>query len=156
MSEGTFTPGTLVNARGREWLVLTGGSEDTLRVRPITGSEEDQPLIYLPLETEPVRETRFPPPLPDQGAGHDAAGEHQHGQASSHPPHIDPLLGSNVIHPDRQRTLPARVGLRHSGRAAVRSAIGHRRLRAVRWRSDREPLLLASERDRQARNDEGQ
>ena len=73
MSEVFFTPGTLVNARGREWLVLTGSSADTLRVRPVTGSEEDQTIIYLPLEVEQVRETRFPPPLAQQGAGHDAA-----------------------------------------------------------------------------------
>jgi hypothetical protein len=73
MSEVLFTPGTLVNARGREWLVLTGSSAETLRVRPVTGSEEDQTVIYLPLEAEPVRETRFPPPVAHQGAGHDAA-----------------------------------------------------------------------------------
>ena len=35
----------------------------TLRVRPVTGSEEDQTIIYLPLEAEPVSETRFPLPL---------------------------------------------------------------------------------------------
>jgi superfamily II DNA or RNA helicase len=73
VTEVLFTPGTLVNARGREWLVLTGSSTDTLRVRPVTGSEEDQTLIYLPLEVEPVGETRFPPPLAQQSAGHDAA-----------------------------------------------------------------------------------
>jgi SNF2 family DNA or RNA helicase len=73
VSETLFTPGTLVNARGREWLVLTGSSTDTLRVRPVTGSEEDQTIIYLPLEVEPVRETQFPPPVAHQGAGHDAA-----------------------------------------------------------------------------------
>src|SRR5690606_34475203 len=69
----TFSPGSLVSARGREWIVLTGSDAETLRVRPISGSEDDQTLIHLPLELEPVREARFPPPLPTQRASHDAA-----------------------------------------------------------------------------------
>lgn len=68
-----FSPGSLVSARGREWMVLSGSSGDTLRVRPISGSEEDQTLLFLPLEPEPVREARFPAPQPHQVGGHDAA-----------------------------------------------------------------------------------
>ncbi|AKQ68204.1 Superfamily II DNA/RNA helicase, SNF2 family [Myxococcus hansupus] len=73
MTDVAFSPGTLVTARGREWMVLAGSTADTLRVRPISGSEEDQTLIYLPLEPQGVREARFP--LPDQRhlGGHDAA-----------------------------------------------------------------------------------
>lgn len=73
MNDAAFSPGTLVSARGREWMVLSGSSPDTLRVRPISGSEEDQTLIYLPLEPEPVREARFPAPDPGRLGGHDAA-----------------------------------------------------------------------------------
>ncbi len=73
MSEIQFTPGSLVSARGRDWMVLTGSSDETLRVRPVSGSEEDQTLIHLPLEPEPVREARFPSPKPDRLGGHDAA-----------------------------------------------------------------------------------
>jgi len=73
MNNAAFSPGTLVSARGREWMVLAGSSPDTLRVRPISGSEEDQTLIYLPLEPEPVREARFPEPNPEHLGGHDAA-----------------------------------------------------------------------------------
>jgi superfamily II DNA or RNA helicase len=73
MSDVAFTPGTLVTARGREWMVLAGSTADTLRVRPISGSEEDQTLIYLPLEAQGVREARFPAPDPKQLGGHDAA-----------------------------------------------------------------------------------
>lgn len=69
----TFTPGSLVRARGREWIVLAGGAPDTLRLRPVTGSEEDQTLIYLPLEKEPPQPAHFPDPLPSQRASHDAA-----------------------------------------------------------------------------------
>lgn len=73
MNDAAFSPGTLVSARGREWMVLAGSSTDTLRVRPISGSEEDQTHIYLPLEPEPVREARFPAPDPGRLGGHDAA-----------------------------------------------------------------------------------
>ena len=73
MTTVTYSPGTLVSARGREWVVLTGSSTEVLRVRPVSGSEDDQTLIHVGLEAEPVREARFPAPRPHQRAGHDAA-----------------------------------------------------------------------------------
>lgn len=73
MSTEMYSPGSLVSARGREWVVLTGSTSDVLRVRPISGSDEDQTLIHVGLESDPVREARFPLPRPDQRAGHDAA-----------------------------------------------------------------------------------
>jgi superfamily II DNA or RNA helicase len=73
MSEVVYAPGSLVRARGREWIVLTGSTAETLRVRPVTGSDEDQTLIHLPLEIEPVREARFPLPSAHQLGGHDSA-----------------------------------------------------------------------------------
>lgn len=73
MSEAQFSPGSLISARGREWMVLPGSTAETLRVRPISGSEEDQTLIYLPLELEPIREARFPLPDPAQLGSQDSA-----------------------------------------------------------------------------------
>ena len=73
MPSVTYSPGSLVRARGREWIVLTGSDQETLRVRPVSGSEEDQTLIHLALEAEPVAEATFPWPDPRQKAGHDAA-----------------------------------------------------------------------------------
>jgi hypothetical protein len=67
------SPGSLIRARGREWIVLSGSDADTLRVRPVSGSEEDQTLIHLALEAEPVAEATFPDPDVRQKAGHDAA-----------------------------------------------------------------------------------
>jgi hypothetical protein len=68
-----FSPGTLVSRPRARVDGALGSSTDTLRVRPISGSEEDQTLIYLPLEPEPVREARFPAPDPSHLGGHDAA-----------------------------------------------------------------------------------
>ena len=73
MSGLAYAPGSLVSARGREWVVLGGSSAETLRVRPVTGSDEDRTLIHLPLEIEPVREARFPLPDAHQIGGHDSA-----------------------------------------------------------------------------------
>jgi len=36
-----FSPGDLVQARGREWVVLPGTENETLRVRPLSGTEAD-------------------------------------------------------------------------------------------------------------------
>jgi superfamily II DNA or RNA helicase len=69
----TFTPGSLVRARGREWLVLAGSSAEELVVRPISGSEEDRTRILVALEREPVESALFPRPEITQQAGHDAA-----------------------------------------------------------------------------------
>jgi superfamily II DNA or RNA helicase len=73
VSDLVYAPGSLVSARGREWIVLAGSTAETLRVRPVTASDEDQTLIHLPLEVEPVREARFPLPGAHQLGGHDSA-----------------------------------------------------------------------------------
>lgn len=73
MSSVVFSPGSLVHARGREWVVLAGSDAETLRLRPVLGSEDDQALINLALEPEPVAEATFPWPDASQKAGHDAA-----------------------------------------------------------------------------------
>lgn len=70
---GRWSPGSLVRARGREWIVLADSNADVLRVRPVSGSEKDQTFIHLALEAEPVRDATFPPPEPGQRAGHEAA-----------------------------------------------------------------------------------
>ena len=63
-----------MRARGHpEWIVLAGGDGEVLRVRPLSGSEEDQTLIHVGLEADPVTDATCPPPLPGQKAGHDAA-----------------------------------------------------------------------------------
>ncbi|MBK6531772.1 MAG: hypothetical protein IPF99_19830 [Deltaproteobacteria bacterium] len=60
MTSAQFSPGSLVRARGREWIVLNGSDADILRVRPVSGSEEDQTFLHLGLEPEPVTEATFP------------------------------------------------------------------------------------------------
>ncbi|MBX7133456.1 MAG: DEAD/DEAH box helicase [Fimbriimonadaceae bacterium] len=68
-----FSPGSLVRARGREWVVLPKTSGDRLWVRPLGGVEDDATLIYLPLEREAPRPATFPPPNPEMNSDQAAA-----------------------------------------------------------------------------------
>jgi len=53
--------------------VLSGSDAEVLRVRPVSGSEEDQTYIHTALEAAPITDASFPRPEPSQKAGHDAA-----------------------------------------------------------------------------------
>ena len=68
-----FLPGSLIAARGREWIVLPESTPDTLRLRPLGGGERDETLIYLPLERQPVQPAAFPWPTVAQARNHAAS-----------------------------------------------------------------------------------
>lgn len=68
-----FYPGSLVSARGREWIVLPESDQDTLHLRPLGGGEKDESLIYLPLERLPVQPATFPWPRIEQARNHAAS-----------------------------------------------------------------------------------
>src|SRR4051794_26332391 len=59
----TFAGGSLVKARGREWVVLPGSDDDMLLLRPLGGTEDEVAGVYRPLE--PVEPATFD--LPDPG-----------------------------------------------------------------------------------------
>jgi len=69
-----FQPGSLVSARGREWIVLPKSSADTLHLRPLGATDDDATLIYLPIEPGPVGPATFPWPSAEQ-ASNFAAGQ---------------------------------------------------------------------------------
>lgn len=73
----SFQPGSLVSARGREWIVLPQSSDDTLHLRPLGAAEDDATLIYLPIEPGPVGPATFPRPTVQQAANF-AAGQLLH------------------------------------------------------------------------------
>lgn len=59
-------PGTLVNYRQRDWMVLPSEDPDLLRIKPLGGSEEEETAIYLPLTIpfEKITSAQFPEPNP--------------------------------------------------------------------------------------------
>lgn len=60
----TYTVGSLVKARGREWVVLPDSTDDLLVLRPLGGSDDEIAGIYIPLE--PVAPATFDLPDPSQ------------------------------------------------------------------------------------------
>jgi superfamily II DNA or RNA helicase len=60
----SFAPGSLVKARGREWVVLPESEGDWLMVRPLGGTDEEETGILTTLES--VEPGQFDLPNPDQ------------------------------------------------------------------------------------------
>jgi hypothetical protein len=57
-----FSPGSLVHARGRDWIVLPGREPSVLHLRPLTRSQAEEIGIYLPLEGRQITSAEFMPP----------------------------------------------------------------------------------------------
>lgn len=58
----TFEAGSLVAARGREWVVLPDSTDDFLVLRPLGGTEDDVAAVLPAVER--VTPASFPPPSP--------------------------------------------------------------------------------------------
>jgi hypothetical protein len=65
--ESLYRPGTIVAARGREWIVLPPREPEVLRLRPLTTAQGDEVGLFLPLEGDRVRPARFTDPEPVSG-----------------------------------------------------------------------------------------
>jgi superfamily II DNA or RNA helicase len=59
----TFAAGSLVRARGREWVVLPASTPDLLVLQPLGGGAQDIAGVLPDIET--VTPASFPPPTPD-------------------------------------------------------------------------------------------
>lgn len=69
----SFSPGSLVRARGREWVVQPGGSSTAVHLRPLGGSDSDITTLIPELEPEPPSSAVFPDPDPAMRGNHTAA-----------------------------------------------------------------------------------
>jgi superfamily II DNA or RNA helicase len=58
------TPGSIVRARGREWVVLPKAPPNTLKLRPLGGGDQQIATLFLPLEGHDVSSASFPLPDP--------------------------------------------------------------------------------------------
>ncbi|MFE0985522.1 DEAD/DEAH box helicase [Streptomyces rochei] len=68
----TYTAGSLVAARGREWVVLPESATDMLVLRPLGGNEDDIAAVFPSFEE--VRPAEFAAPSPDDLGDQRAAG----------------------------------------------------------------------------------
>lgn len=64
----SYQVGSLVKARGREWVVLPQSQDDLLVLRPLGGRDDEVAGIYLPLES--VEPALFDLPSPDAVGDH--------------------------------------------------------------------------------------
>ncbi|MBN1174073.1 MAG: DEAD/DEAH box helicase [Micromonosporaceae bacterium] len=60
MTTATFTAGSLVSARGREWVVLPESASDLLVLRPLGGSDDDIAAVFPAFEQ--ISSAEFAPP----------------------------------------------------------------------------------------------
>src|SRR3954453_12340416 len=68
----TYTAGSLVSARGRDWVVLPESAEDMLVLRPLGGADDDITAVFPAFEE--VRGAEFKSPSPDDLGDSQAAG----------------------------------------------------------------------------------
>ena len=47
-------PGSLVKARGRDWVVIPSDEDGLVKLRPVDGVDDDAVGVYLPLEEDAV------------------------------------------------------------------------------------------------------
>lgn len=59
-----FAIGSLVRARDRDWIVLAPEQPNVLRLRALTGREDEIAGLYLPLEAEGIAPAHFALPDP--------------------------------------------------------------------------------------------
>lgn len=67
-----YVTGSLVRARGREWVVLPQDDPEVLRLRPLGGTDTDAIGLFLPLEGHDVQHATFALPDPTQAGDHTA------------------------------------------------------------------------------------
>ncbi|MGO9203974.1 MAG: helicase-related protein [Limisphaerales bacterium] len=60
----SFSPGNIVSARGREWIVLPDSTDEFILLRPIGGAEDESTGILTAVE--PVTTAEFPSPDPQR------------------------------------------------------------------------------------------
>ncbi|MEV5407538.1 DEAD/DEAH box helicase [Thermopolyspora sp. NPDC052614] len=60
MTTAAYTPGSLVSARGRDWVVLPESAPDMLVLRPLGGADDDIAAVFPAFED--VTPARFAPP----------------------------------------------------------------------------------------------
>ncbi|HGI9962243.1 helicase-related protein [Pseudomonas aeruginosa] len=71
--EHDFLPGNLVRARGREWVVQSDSRRDWLRLRPLSGADDESIALIPELELHPVEPATFDWPDPARAGSHAAA-----------------------------------------------------------------------------------
>ena len=73
MPTHSFTPGNLIKARGREWVVQPDSRLDWLSLRPLGGADDDVISLIPDLEFQPIESATFPWPNAEHPGSHSGA-----------------------------------------------------------------------------------
>ncbi|MBE9233466.1 DEAD/DEAH box helicase [Cuspidothrix issatschenkoi LEGE 03284] len=68
-----YTPGSMVACRSRQWVILPDENPDLIRLRPLSGNEEEIIGIFRNLNLETLEATTFPHPTADNIKDHSTA-----------------------------------------------------------------------------------
>ena len=66
-------PGAVVTCRNRQWIVLPSENPEVIRLRPLSGNEDQVCGIYQLLQLEPIVSAQFPAPKADAVQDHTSA-----------------------------------------------------------------------------------
>jgi len=66
-------PGSIVSCRDRQWVVLPNEYQDIIRLRPLSGNEDEITGLYRQLGLETITAATFPLPKGEQVQDHEAA-----------------------------------------------------------------------------------
>ena len=69
----SYTPGSVVTCRDRQWVVLPSDNAEVIRLRPLNGNEDEVCGIYRSLDLDPLESTSFPLPQAHAIQDHTAA-----------------------------------------------------------------------------------
>lgn len=69
----SLSAGSVVTCRDRQWIVLPSENPDIVRLRPLSGNEEQICGLYRPLELEQIQSAQFPAPTAKSVQDHVAA-----------------------------------------------------------------------------------
>ena len=71
----TYQPGTLVNVRNRDWVVMPSKDVKLLRIKPLGGTQDEETGIYLPLafDDDNVKPAQFPLPTVHDAGSYESA-----------------------------------------------------------------------------------
>src|SRR4051794_148350 len=70
--DSIYRPGSIVRARGRDWIVLPEREPDVLRLRPLTTPQGEEIGVFLPIEGNRLQRSQFEALEPESGS--DATG----------------------------------------------------------------------------------
>jgi superfamily II DNA or RNA helicase len=69
----SVSPGSIVTCRSRQWVVLPSELKDMIRLRPLSGNEDEILGIFNPLELEKLAPAQFPAPCTQNIQDHASA-----------------------------------------------------------------------------------